>query len=98
MVEAGVCEAFGVIDLLVQTDDGGHIVFPEVREVSFRGVEGVTYKGRSNNGCLRRTHNTTLSDRRCRTRSHVDERAAGFHTADETRLSVISPFSILVLG
>lgn len=42
MVEAAVGETFGVVDLLVQTDDGGHVVFPEVREVSLGGVERVT--------------------------------------------------------
>lgn len=38
VLEAGVGEAFGVVDLLVQTDDGGHVVFPEVRKVRLGGV------------------------------------------------------------
>lgn len=42
MVEAGVGETFGVVDLLVQTDDGGHVVLPEVGEVSLGGMEGIT--------------------------------------------------------
>lgn len=42
VVEAGVGETLAVVDLLVQTDDGGHVVLPEVREVSLRGMERVT--------------------------------------------------------
>lgn len=45
VVEAGVSETFGIVDLLVQTDDGGHVVFPEVWEVSLRGMERVTCRG-----------------------------------------------------
>lgn len=51
MVEAGVREALAVVDLLVQADDGGHVVFSEVREVRLGGVEGVTCRGRSNHRC-----------------------------------------------
>lgn len=53
VVKAGVGETFGVIDLLVETDDSGHVVFPEVGEVRLRGVEGVTCRGRSQNRCYR---------------------------------------------
>ena len=38
VVEAGVGEAPGVVDLLVETDDGRDAVFAEVREVCFRCV------------------------------------------------------------
>lgn len=48
MVEAGVSETFGVVDLLVQADNGGHVVFPEVWEVRLGGVERVTCRGRGN--------------------------------------------------
>lgn len=48
VVEAGVGEALAVVDLLVQADDGGHVVFPEVRKVGLRGVQRVTCRGRYN--------------------------------------------------
>lgn len=50
VVEAGVDEALGVVDLLVQTDDGGHVVLPEVREVGLGRVEGVACRGRRRSG------------------------------------------------
>lgn len=46
VVEAGVAEALGVVDLLVEADDGRHVVFPEVGEVRLGGVERVTCRGR----------------------------------------------------
>lgn len=42
VVEPSVSETLGIIDLLVQTDDAGHVVFPEVWEVSLRSMERVT--------------------------------------------------------
>lgn len=47
VVEAGVGEALSVIDLLVQADDGGHAVLPEVGEVSLGRVQRVTCRGQS---------------------------------------------------
>ena len=41
VVEAGVEETTRVVVLLVQTDDGRHVVLPEVWKVGFRGVSGV---------------------------------------------------------
>lgn len=49
VVEAGVGEAFGIVDLLVQSDDGGHVVFSEIGKISLRGVQRVTCRGWSNN-------------------------------------------------
>lgn len=43
MVEAGVCEALGVIDLLIEADDGGDIVLAKVGEISLRGVKRVAW-------------------------------------------------------
>lgn len=48
VVEAGVGEAFGIVDLLVQSDDGGNVVFSEIWKVSLRGVQRVTCSGWSN--------------------------------------------------
>lgn len=45
VVEAGVGESPAIIDLFVQADDGGHIVLPEVWEVSLRSVQWVTCGG-----------------------------------------------------
>lgn len=47
VVEAGVGEALSVVDLLVQADDGGHAVLPEVGEVSLGRVQRVTCRGQS---------------------------------------------------
>lgn len=43
VLEAGVGEAPGVVNLLVQTDDARHVVLPEVREVCLGGVQRVTW-------------------------------------------------------
>lgn len=43
MVEAGVCEALGIINLLIEADDGGDIVFAKVGEISLGGVERVPW-------------------------------------------------------
>lgn len=52
VLKAGVGEAPGVVDLLVQADDGRHVVFSEVGEVSFRCMQRVTCRGgRSQNRC-----------------------------------------------
>lgn len=45
VVEAGVGEALGVVDLLVQADDGRHVVLPEVREIRLGCVQRVTCGG-----------------------------------------------------
>lgn len=42
VIEPGVRETFGVVDLLVETDNGGDVVFAEIREVSLGRVEGIT--------------------------------------------------------
>lgn len=49
VVEACVSEAFGIVDFLVQTDDSGHVVFSEVREVSLRGMQRVTCRKQNDN-------------------------------------------------
>lgn len=41
MFEAGLGEAFGVVHFLVESDDGGDVVFPKVRDVCLRGVQRV---------------------------------------------------------
>lgn len=41
VVEAGICEALGVVDLLVEADDSGDVVLAEVWEVSLRGMERI---------------------------------------------------------
>lgn len=41
VVKASICEALGIIDLLVEADDGGDVVLTEVWEVSLRGVERI---------------------------------------------------------
>lgn len=43
MAEAHICETFGVVHFLVETDDGGDVVLPEVREIGFRGVKRVSW-------------------------------------------------------
>lgn len=47
VVEAGVREALRVVDLLVQPDDGRHVVLSEVGKVRLRRVQRVTCRGRS---------------------------------------------------
>lgn len=46
VVEAGVAETLGVVDLLVEPHHRGHAVLPEVGEVGLRGVQGVSCRGR----------------------------------------------------
>lgn len=41
VVKASICKALGVIDLLVETDNGGDAVLAEVWEVGFRGVKRI---------------------------------------------------------
>lgn len=41
VVEAGICEALGVVDLLVEADDGGDVVLAEVWEVGLGGMEWI---------------------------------------------------------
>lgn len=41
VVEARLHEAPRVVDLLVQSNNGRHVVFTEVGDVGLRGVEGV---------------------------------------------------------
>lgn len=43
MVEAGVRKALGVVDLLIEADDGGDIVLAKVGEISLGGVERVAW-------------------------------------------------------
>lgn len=43
MTEAHICETFGVVHFLVETDDGGDVVLPEVREIRFGGVKRVSW-------------------------------------------------------
>lgn len=43
VVKASICEALGVIDLLVEADDGGDVVLAEVWEVGLRGMERIAY-------------------------------------------------------
>lgn len=45
VMETSVGETFGIVDLLVQPNDGADVVFPEVREVGFRSMQGVTCRG-----------------------------------------------------
>lgn len=42
VVEAGIREALGIVDLLVEPDDRGNVVLSEVREVCFWSVKRVT--------------------------------------------------------
>ena len=42
MFESGVCESLGIVELFVQSDDGADVVFPEVGEVHFGGVQGIS--------------------------------------------------------
>lgn len=42
MFEPGLCEALGVVHLLVESDDGGDVIFPKVWDVGLRGVQRVT--------------------------------------------------------
>lgn len=42
VVKASICETLGVVDLLVETDDGGDIVLAEVWEVGLGGMERIT--------------------------------------------------------
>ena len=44
VVESGVGEAPRVVDLLVQSHHGRHVVLAEIREVRFRCVQRVTLK------------------------------------------------------
>lgn len=41
VVKASICEALGIIDLLVEADDGGDVVLTKVWEVSLGGMEGI---------------------------------------------------------
>lgn len=47
VTEAGVREALGVVDLLVQPDNSGHVVLSEVREVGFGRMQRVACRGQS---------------------------------------------------
>lgn len=38
VVKAGICKALGIVDLLVEADNGGYIVLAEVWEVCLWGV------------------------------------------------------------
>ncbi len=40
--EAHVCETLGVVHLLVEPDDGGDVVLPEVGEIRFRRMKRVS--------------------------------------------------------
>lgn len=51
VAEACISEAFGVVDLLVKTDDSSHIVFSEVWEVSLRSMQRVTCSRQNDNRC-----------------------------------------------
>lgn len=42
VLEAHVCETLGVVHLLVEPDDGGDVVLPEVGEIRFRGMKRVS--------------------------------------------------------
>lgn len=42
VLEAHLCEAPGVIHLLVESDNGRDVVLPEVRDVGLRSVQRVT--------------------------------------------------------
>lgn len=42
MFEPGLCEPLGVVHLLVESDDGGDVIFPKVWDVGLRGVQRVT--------------------------------------------------------
>lgn len=42
VLEAHVSEALGIVHLLVETDDGCDVVFPEIRKVGLGGMERVT--------------------------------------------------------
>lgn len=42
MFEPGLCEALGVVHLLVESDDGSDVIFPKVWDVGLRGVQRVT--------------------------------------------------------
>lgn len=46
VVEPGVRETLGVIDLLVETDYGGNVVLAEIREISLGCMEGITWNQR----------------------------------------------------
>lgn len=42
VLEAHVCETLGVVHFLVEPDDGGDVVLPEVGEICFRGMKRVS--------------------------------------------------------
>lgn len=44
VIETGVRESPRVVDLLVEADNSRDVVLPEIREVSFRGVQRVTWQ------------------------------------------------------
>ena len=46
MIETGITEATCIVDLLIESDDGRHIVLAEVREVSLRCVQWVAWRSR----------------------------------------------------
>lgn len=72
VVETGIGEAFGVVDLLVQTDDSSHVVFPEVGEVRLGGVQRVAYRGRSNHRCSETTNTQKVHDNGCPDKQTAD--------------------------
>lgn len=41
MFEPGLCETFGVVHLLIKSDDGSDVMFPKVWDVCLRGVQRV---------------------------------------------------------
>lgn len=53
VLEARLCEAPGVVHLLVESDNGRDVVLPEVRDVGLRSVQRVPYGDKTN------TTNTT---------------------------------------
>lgn len=60
VLEAGVSEALGVVDLLVQTHNSGHVVFPKVRKVRLGGMQRVTCRGQSDHKPAHHTQVVTL--------------------------------------
>lgn len=45
VMEAGVCEPLGLVDLLVEPNHSANVVFPEVGEVGFRRMQRVACRG-----------------------------------------------------
>ena len=50
VAEASVCEALGIVDLLVEPNDSADIVFAEVGKVGFRRVQRVACRGQHGGG------------------------------------------------